>query len=83
MAAKQIEERDPFDIRNAPVQRVQFHVGVTLAGTVLTGFDVDHMKTQRHMTISANVVGPGILVAANGKRKLVPFANIKEADLVD
>lgn len=74
-------KKQEIDVRDAPVQSAQFHVGISMCGTVMTGFDVDHLKNVRRLDAAAWVVGCGILLKAGNKTKIVPFSNIKELDL--
>ena len=69
-------------LSNAPVQGAQFHVGIQIGAHIVTGFDVDHFAKMRNTEVTATLMGPGILIEVkNGKRKLVPFSNLKEVEL--
>lgn len=74
-------KKPEIDVRDAPVQSAQFHVGISMAGTVMTGFDIDHLKKMRNIDAVAWVVGPGVLLRVGEKTKIIPFSNVKELDL--
>lgn len=69
-------------LSNAPVQGAQFHVGIQIGAHIVTGFDVDHFAKMKNTELSATLAGPGVLIEVKGgKRKLVPFSNLKEVEL--
>lgn len=72
----------PKGLANTPVQGAQFHVGIQIGAHIVTGFDVDHFAKTKNTDLTATLVGPGVLIEVKGgKRKLVPFSNLKEVEL--